>query len=138
MHKLSPYLAGHIRTLYSSGLYHKADILLRFMKEVQSPQTLTDLLHYKIYPEVLPELRMPIFGLAYIFAASEEYHTTLQSAAIHEHDEMVKDPKNAAATFPEIKSEATTKLTTKLKVINKEFGTSFTAYDIQSRLYSGV
>ena len=55
--------------------------------------------------------------------------------AVEEHQRMLEDPKNAAATFEKCKNSATKKLDAKLKFVNSEFGTSFTTYDIQSRIH---
>lgn len=132
---MTSFTIRHIRTLYASGLYHKADIFLRFINDVKSPDTLENILNYSVEPEIAEEFRLNIFCLPFIFEASEEYHHTLRAHAVEEHQRMLEDPKNAAATFEKCKNSATKKLDAKLKFVNSEFGTSFTTYDIQSRIH---
>ena len=138
MDTITPFLADHIRTLYSSGLYHKTDLFLRFITELKAPDNLLKVLNYVVHEDVRPELRIKIFGMAFIFELTDEYHKTLRQAAITEHFNMTEDPKNAPATFTQVKAHADKDLKEKLKFINKEFTTTFTVYDIQSRLHHSL
>jgi len=133
--KLTSFTAGHIRSLYASGLYHKSEIFLRFIHELETPNTLSDILDYRIFKETRADLQLSIFGMTFVLEATNEYHDTLQKAAITEHANMLEDPKNAPADFEQIKRRTDKKLSDKLKFINKEFGTSFTVYDVKSRLF---
>jgi len=135
---LSTFTIGHIRTLYASGLYHKSDLYVRFNYDLESPESLIDILTYKVHPEVQKHLRLPIFGLPYIFQAAEDYHNLLRVTAMEEHDTILKDPKNAASNFSNVKRHAEKTLKAKLKFYNGEFATTFTLHDVQCRLYKDV
>jgi len=135
---LSTFTIGHIRTLYASGLYHKSDLYVRFQFNLKTPEVLTEILTYSIHPEIREELRLPIFGLPYILEATEDYHNVLRVTAIEEHEAILKDPKNAANNFSNVKRDAEKVLKGKLAFYNNEFGTTFTLHDAQSRLYKDI
>ena len=132
---LSTFTVGHIRTLYASGLYHKSDLYVRFQFNLKTPEVLVDILTYKIYPEIQEELRLPIFGLPYILEATEDYHNILRVTAMEEHEAILDNPVDAANHFTNVKREADKVLKNKLKFFNREFNTTFTLHDAQSRLY---
>ena len=135
MTQLSTFTVGHIRSLYASGLYHKSDLMLRFITQLKTPETLIKVLNYGIQEEVREDLRMQIFGMSFVFDAADAYHKTLRESAILEHSLMIEDPKNAPAEFEQKKKKAEKILNEKLNFINKEFSTNFTVYDVQSRLF---
>ena len=132
---MTTFTVNHIRSLYASGLYHKSEIFVRFIKDLKTPDTLENILNYSSHTNIREDLQFKIFALRFIFEASDTYHKTLREAAIMEHSSMMEDPKNAPAEFGKVKSKAEIKLSDKLQFINKEFGTTFTVYDVQSRLF---
>lgn len=132
---LTRFTAGHIRSLYSSGLYHKADLFTRFVFEVKTTQGLEDVLNYKVHSDYREDLRLKIVGLGFVQELTDEYHKELQIASIMEHEEMMADPKNAPALFEQTKNKLQKQVREKLKFLNAEFQMSFTPYDIHSRLY---
>ena len=126
---------AHIRSLYASGLYHKADLMIRFLPYLEGQEDLQAILNYTKYPEIRKDLQWIIFSLAYIFKASEEYHTTLRESAENEFESVKKLKDRAPATFEEDKKRAVSKLKASLTEINEEFDTTFTLTDVTSRLY---
>ncbi len=125
---MNKHTVNHIRTLYVSGLYHKADLVLRFLSELENPLEIQTILDYNCSPEVRPELRLPIYGIAFIQELSEEYHKTLRVAA--ELDGQVEGIEE----FSQAKKKALCKMEDKLSIVNDEFNLSFSSYDIQSRI----
>lgn len=131
---LTSFTADHIRTLYTTGLYHKADLYLRFVYELKTPNTLDSVLNYSIYKDVRTDLQMKVFGMPFVHELLEDYHKELRHEAVSEHAAMIEDPANAVANFANVKRRLDAKASEKLKFLNEEFGFSFTVYDIQSRL----
>ena len=120
-----------MRTLYASGLYHKSDLYVRFAYCFESPEDFLALMNYSSYPDIRPDLSNKIIGLNFIFDIMEEYHQTLQQAVASEVYE-------GADNFPEVKESAIKVLEEKLAFINKEFGLTFSLFDLQSRLYLDI
>ena len=126
---------AHIRSLYSSGLYHKADLMVRFLPYLNGQEDLQNILNYTSYPNIQKDLQNTIFALPLVFKVSEDYHTTLRESAENEFESVKKLKDRAPATFAENKTNALSKLKADLKAINEEFGTVFTTTDVTSRLY---
>ena len=135
MATLSRQTVEHIRVMYASGLYHKADLAIRFATYMDNPMDIIKVLDYNIYKDIRKDLQLSIYGMAYIFEASDEYHHKLRIAAAYEFENVLVDPRNAPAEFQQVKKFEEGKLRGKLQVINSEFNLSFSLYDIQSRLY---
>lgn len=138
MATLSRQVVEQIRVMYASGLYHKADLAIRFATYMDNPLDIAKILDYNMYSDVRDDLRLTIYGIGFIFEASDEYHHKLRLAAASEFENVLIDPKNAPAEFQQIKKFEEGKLRAKLTVINEEFNLSFSVYDIQSRLYRNL
>lgn len=138
MATLSRQIVEQIRTMYASGLYHKADLAVRFATYMDNPLDIIKVLDYNIFPDVREDLRLTLYGMAYVFDAADEYHHKLRIAATYEFENVLLDPKNAPAEFQQVKAHEEKVLLGKLNVINKEFNLDFTLYDIQSRIYMNL
>ena len=138
MATLSRQIVEQIRVMYASGLYHKADLAIRFATYMDNPLDIVKVLDYNIFKDVREDLRMSLYGMAYVFEAADEYHHKLRLAAMYEFENVLVDPKNAPAEFQKIKAFEERKVCKKLLVINKEFNLSFSLYDIQSRIYMNL
>ena len=138
MATLSRQIVEQIRVMYASGLYHKADLAIRFATYMDNPLDILKVLDYNIYKDVREDLKLTLFGMSYIFEAADEYHHQLRVSASQEFENVLIDPKNAPAEFQQVKAHQEKLLKGKLLVINKEFNLDFTLYDIQSRLYRNL
>jgi len=131
---LSKFIVEQIRVSYASGLYHKADLAVRYSCYFEVPTDIMKVLNYEVFTDVKEELRMKIFAMGYIFAITEEYREAVTIAAIMESEKVVKDSNKASSTIQEVIRNAEKTLKEKLVIINKEFGTSFTPFDLKSRI----
>jgi len=102
---------------------------------LKTPDKLTEVLNYVVFPDVRPELRMKVFMMTILLEIVNDYHTGLQEVAIEEFIKVLDNPKGAAANFENTKRIADKQVKEKLKYLNEEFSTAFTLYDVQSRLY---
>ena len=118
----------HIRILYLSGLYHKADLVLRFLTELKEPQELERILNYNVYQEIRPELQLPIYGMVFIKDLSDTYQDTLR------HHIELENQFGESDDYPMAVKKAKKDLREKLKIINKEFNLSFSPYDLEQRI----
>ena len=131
MLELTPHTVGHIRSLFSAGLYHKSEIYLRFHLYFTSPQEFLDILNYTTYPDIRPDLSNRIISLSFVFDLVEEYRQQLR-------DHVVADVPEEATDFLKCKQQTDNSIEAKIKFINKEFQTDYTLYDIQGRLYKDI
>lgn len=134
MVELTRFTVEQIRVNYASGLYHKADLAVRYSCHFENPLEIMKVLNYEVFENVREDLRLQIVGINYIDAIKEEYREAIVEAAIVESEKVVKDSNKAAATIQETIKVAEEVLRDKLKLVNKEFGTKFTEHDIKSRL----
>lgn len=134
---MTKHTAGHIRELYASGLYHKADLAVRFIAHFENLEDLNAILCYTMFPEVREDLRMKIFGIPFIQEIAKEYHQELIVAANEEVDNVARLGKDAPNSFPIVQNKATGSLAQKVAFCNKEFGLSFTVNDLKRRIYRG-
>ena len=137
MAQLTKHTAGHIRELYASGLYHKADLAVRFIAHFENLEDLNNVLCYVVFPEVRRDLRIKIFGVPFVQEIAKEYHQELIVAANEEVDNVARLGKDAPNSFPLIQNKADTALALKVSFCNKEFGFSFTVNDLKRRIYRG-
>ena len=134
MVELSKFVVEQIRVSYASGLYHKADLAVRYSCHFKNPLDILKVLNYEIFDTVREDLRLQIVGVNFIFEARDEYQDAITLAALTEHEKVVKNNSKASATIQETIKNATKVLEEKLDFINKEFKTSFSVFDVKSRL----
>jgi len=134
MVELTRFTVEQIRVSYASGLYHKADLAVRYSCHFKNPLEIMKVLNYEVFENVREDLKLQIVGINYIDAIKEEYREAIVEAAIVESEKVVKDSNKAAATIQETIKRAEEVLKAKLKLVNKEFNTNFTEHDIKSRL----
>ena len=132
--ELNKFIVEKIRVNYASGLYHKADLAMDFIGYLDNITDIDKILNYNIYPELREDLRMKIYGVNYILALADEYHSRLTRDAQEDYIDGLKGvPINIPLSHKQ--QEAEKEMAKKLKIINREFGTGFTVYDIKSRIY---
>jgi len=134
MVELSKFIVEQIRVCYASGLYHKADLAVRFSCHFENPLEILKVFNYEVFPTVREDLRMKIVGVGFINKLKDEYHRAVTEAALEESLNVCKDKSKASATINETIRNASKTLENKLLMINKEFGTSFSVFDVKSRL----
>jgi hypothetical protein len=134
MVELSKFVVEQIRICYASGLYHKADLAVRFSCHFENPLDILKVFNYEVFPKLREDLRMKIVGVGFINNIKDEYHNTVNRVAIEENESIFKDKSKASAMIDETVRNATKVLAGKLSFINKEFGTSFSVFDVKSRL----
>ena len=135
MAELSRFIVEQIRVSYASGLYHKADLAVRYSCNLNKPQDILDILEYKIYVDVRQDLRLKIYGMNFIFAVAEDYHKTINEAAQVECENVRFMKQNAPSTLEEVVKRTSDDALERIKQINESFGTTFTLFDIKSRLH---
>lgn len=128
---ITRFVVEQIRELYASGLYHKADLAIRYSCYFEVPTDIVKVLTYEVFEDFREDLRMKIFAISYINMIKEEYQDTILSVAIENNDSPLKVSDEV---LKETVKEAGRILEEKLLIINTEFGTEFSPFDLKSRI----